>query len=318
MIWLFLIPAALAGLWLLAAYLCYRLVFTVDKERIDPRKPDTNPQYFPYKDRLLAEIDRADAIAYEDVTIRSRDNLTLHGRYYEKTSGGPVQILFHGYRGSPLRDFCVGLPLALELGFNVLLIDERAHGKSQGKCLTFGILERFDCLDWIGYVRERFGADTPVVLSGVSMGAAIVMMASGLELPANVRGIIADCGYNSPKDILIRVMTDVGYPKWPTYPLIRLGGRLFGGFDVEAASAETALANCAVPVLFIHGDDDRFVPCRMSRQDFDACAAPKTLVVVPGAPHAISCVVAPRMYRSAVEAFLNSIGVMKENVEETV
>ena len=150
------------------------------------------------------------------------------------------------------------------------------------------------------------------MLSGVSMGAAIVMMAAGLELPPNVRGIIADCGYNSPKEILISVMTQVGYPKWPTYPLIRLGGRLFGGFDVEAASAETAMARCTVPVLFIHGDDDRFVPCWMSEKDFDACAAPKTLVIVPGAPHAISFVVAPDTYRAAVRKFLQDIGVMEK------
>ena len=315
MMWLFWILGALAvlaGLVILAAYICYRLVFTVDREKIDPRKPDTDPQYVPYRDRLLDQVDKTDAIPYEAVRIRSSEGLELYGRYYETAPGAPVQILFHGYRGSPLRDFCVGLPLALEYGCNALLIDERAHGKSEGKCLTFGVKERLDCLDWIRYVRERFGEDTPVVLSGVSMGAAIVMMAAGLELPANVRGIIADCGYNSPKDILIQVMTDVGYPKWPTYPLIRLGGRLFGGFDVEAAGAEAAMAKCTVPVLFIHGDDDRFVPCWMSKKDFDACAAPKTMVIVPGAPHAISFVVAPDTYRAAVRKFLEDIGVMEK------
>ena len=320
MIWLFWILAALAviaGLVVLASYICCRLVYSVDRDRIDPRKPDTNPQYFPYQEKLLAAIDAADAIPYEEVRIRSSDGLELYGRYYETAPGAPVQIQFHGYRGSPLRDFCVGLPLALEYGCNVLLVDQRAHGRSEGKYLTFGVLERQDCLDWVNYVRQRFGEDTPVVLSGVSMGAAMVMMAAGLELPGNVKGIIADCGYNSPKEILIQVMTDVGYPKWPTYPLIRLGGRIFGGFDVEGASAETAMARCTVPVLFIHGDEDRFVPCWMSQRDYDACAAPKKMVIVPGAPHAISYVVAPDTYRAAVRGFLQDIGVV-EKQEQTV
>lgn len=318
MMWLFWIPAALAvaaGLVVLASYICCRLVYSVDRDRIDPRKPDTDPQYVPYREKLLAAVDTADAIPYEEVRIRSSDGLELFGRYYETAPGAPVQIQFHGYRGSPLRDFCVGLPLALEYGCNVLLIDERAHGKSQGKYLTFGVLERRDCLDWVNYVRQRFGEDTPVVLYGVSMGAATVMMAAGLDLPANVKGIIADCGYNSPREILIQVMTAVGYPKWPTYPLIRLGGRIFGGFDVEAASAETAMEKCTVPVLFIHGDEDRFVPCWMTRKDYEACAAPKTMVIVPGAPHAVSFVVAPDTYRAAVRGFLGDIGVMNQEAQ---
>lgn len=310
-LWILGALAVLAAIAVLASYICYQIVFSVNKEECsDPRKPNTDPQYAPLTKTLLAEIDRADAIPFEEVRIRSSEGIELYGRYYETAPGAPVQILFHGYRGNPIGDFCVGLPLALEYGCNALMIDQRAHGKSEGKCLTFGVKEREDCLDWIQYVRERFGEDTPVVISGVSMGAATVMMAAGLKLPPNVKGIIADCGYNSPKAILNTLMENIHYPKWLLYPLIRLGGRLFGGFDVEAASAETALAGSSVPVLFIHGDDDRFVPCWMSQLDYEVCTAPKTLVMVPGAPHAVSCVAAPELYRTAVREFLESIGVM--------
>lgn len=299
--------AGIAG----GAYYCYRYVYTVDKSRIDPRKPDTDPQYYPLQERLMAQVDLADGLPYEDVWTRSRDGLKLHGRYYEVEPGAPVQIQFHGYRGSPLRDFCAGLPMALELGCNVLLIDERAHGKSEGKCLTFGVLEREDCLCWVDFIRQRCGQDTPVVIYGVSMGAATVMMAAKL-VPENVRGIIADCGYDSPKNILIEVMSGVGFPPKLFYPLIRLGGRLYGGFDVEAASAETALAGSTVPILFIHGEDDRFVPCRMSQRNYAACTAPKTLVTIPGAAHAVSSIVDPVAYRSAMERFLAEIGVLED------
>lgn len=301
--------AALAVLG--AAFYCYRFVYKVDRSRIDPRKPDTDPQYAPLQEPLMDWVDRADGIPYEDVWTRSRDGLKLHGRYYETAPGAPVQIQFHGYRGSPLRDFCVGLPMALELGCNVLLIDERAHGKSEGRCLSFGVLEREDCLCWVNFLRERCGEETPVVLYGVSMGAATVMMAPALGLPGNVRGIIADCGYDSPKNILIEVMSREGFPPKLFYPLVRLGGRLFGGFDVAAASPETALVGSTVPVLFLHGEEDRFVPLRMSQRNFAVCTASKTLVTIPGAPHAASSVVAPDTYRNAVRRFLEETGVLE-------
>lgn len=301
--------AAVAG----GARYCYHSVFTVDKARCsDPKKPDTDPQYLAIEDDLMAQVDRAAALPWEQVQIRSHDGLMLAARYYETAPGAPVQIQCHGYRGNPIRDFCMGLPFALECGCNVLLIDERAHGKSEGKCLSFGILEREDVRDWVNYVRLRFGEQTPVILYGVSMGAATVMMTADLGLPDNVKGIIADCGYNSPKAILNEVMTACGLPRRLLYPMVRLAGRLYGGFDVESASAEASLARTDIPVLFIHGDDDRFVPCWMSQRNYEVCTARKKLVLIPGAPHAASCIVNPTMYQDAIRDFLREVGVTKE------
>lgn len=291
-----------------AAFLCYKRVFAVDKEKTkSPYGFPTGEQYKPVKKVLTSMVDDARKLKYEDVFIKSHDNYTLHGRYYETKENAPVQIMFHGYRSHPLKDFSGGLKLAVDMGYNVLLVDQRAHGESQGRCLSFGILERYDCLAWSRYVVERCGENTKIVLSGVSMGAACVLMASELELPPNVKGIIADCGYNSPSEIIHKVMRDLKYPEFPMYQFIKLGARLFGKFDLESASAREALKKSKIPVLFIHGDDDRFVPYEMSVDNYNACASQKTLCTIPKAGHALGFVTGKEAYIKAVEKFLKTV-----------
>ena len=138
----------------------------------------------------------------EFVTIQSRDGLTLSGRYYHTADGAPLAIGFHGYKSCWLTDFCGGADIAFQMGQNVLLVDERAHGKSQGRTISFGIKERQDLLCWIDYALARFGSDVKILLYGVSMGGATVVMASELELPENVKGIVADCPYSAPLDVI--------------------------------------------------------------------------------------------------------------------
>lgn len=287
-----------------AAYSC-RQVFWV--RRSATLRTDVLPkgeQYEQKRQIMLDLIRSADAIAYEPVTIRSKDGLTLAGRYYEAAPGAPLQIQFHGYRSNCVRDFSGGLQLALKSGCNVLLVDQRAHGKSQGSLLSFGILERQDCVCWAEYAAARFGPDTPIFLVGISMGAATVLMASELPLPETVAGIISDCGYSSPRAIIRKVMAEMKVPVAPVYPLIRLGGMLFGHFDIEAASASEALKHCRKPVLFIHGEDDRFVPCSMTLENHAACASEKYLLTVPGAGHGLSYMEDYDAYAGAVSDFL--------------
>lgn len=301
--------AALLFLTLAGARLCYRMAFSVPKQ---PEAdlfflPDT-AQYAPFREVSAQMIRAALAIPYEDVWITSRDGLRLHGKLYPGTPGAPVQLLFHGYRSAAERDFCGGLQEARKGGCSVLLVDQRAHGKSQGRCLSFGILERYDCLCWVQYAIGRFGPDCRILLYGMSMGAATVLMAAGLALPENVAGIVADCGYTSPAAILQRELRQRGYPFFPTYALVRLGGRLFGGFDLEQASAAEAMERCRIPVLLIHGGDDRFVPCAMSRENYDRCASPdKRLLIVPGAGHGLSYLVDRQAYLAALTAFQQTV-----------
>ena len=296
-------------LTVIASYVCYRLAFSVPDAGTESLFliPDSE-QYTPYAPQIYEMIHHALSIPFEAVSITSCDGLKLYGRCYSAAPEAPWLIMFHGYRSGAERDFCGGLPYGIESGFHVLLVDQRAHGKSEGRCLTFGIKERRDCLSWIEYVRSRAGNDAHIVLYGMSMGAATVLMAPALALPESIAGIIADCGYTSPSAIIRKVVRDRHLPMFPTYALLRLGGRLFGGFDLEAASAGSAMEQCDVPVLFIHGQADRFVPCDMSLENFSRCRSPeKFLLTVADAGHGMSYLVDRDAYLQAVSDFLQKI-----------
>ena len=262
----------------------------------------------PLADEILSGIAFWRAQEPEDIFLPSFDGLRLHAKFYAASERkAPVQIMFHGYKSSAERDFCGGLREGIDGGFNVLLVDQRAHGESEGKYLTFGVNERFDCLSWASYAAERFGNDVKIYLYGISMGAATVLMASALPLPKSVSGIVADCGYTSPKAIICSVLRDHHVPAAPVYAVARLGARLFCGFDLDSASAPDALSRSHIPVLFIHGDDDRFVPCRMSRENFEASAAEhKKLLIVHNAGHGLSYMLDRPAYLSSLHSFLEA------------
>ena len=297
-----LIPAAAAS------YFCYRLAFSVPEQSREAlfEMPDTE-QYAPYSAEARQMISDALEIPYKEAVVTSYDGLRLFGKCYIASADAPWLIMLHGYRSGAERDFCGGLKFGIDSGFNVLLVDQRAHGKSEGKCLTFGIKERYDCLTWINYVISQAGGSCKIALYGMSMGAATVLMAAGSGLPKNVACIVADCGYTSPKAIIKKVIREMHYPVFPTYALVRLGGMLFGGFDIEEYSAVQAMEKCDIPVLFIHGDDDRFVPCDMGRENHRHCRAEgKKLLIVPNAGHGMSYMSDKRAYLGTVSEFLKS------------
>lgn len=299
-----------AGLLLLSvliAWYSYRTAFySPEKRKEDDYAIPRGEQYEKERQRMLSLIRQMDEIPYEAVTISAQDGTKLSARYYHVRDGAPLQIQFHGYRGTAVRDFCGGNKLAREAGQNTLVVDQRAHGKSGGTTITFGIRERMDCLCWAEYANQRFGSDTPIFLSGVSMGAATVLMASELELPTNVIGIIADCPYSSPEAIIRKVCReDMRLPPILVMPFIRLGARLFGHFDLREASAVQAVRNTNVPILLLHGEDDRFVPCDMSREIFDACTGEQTRITFPGAGHGLSYIVDTGTYSEAVSRFVD-------------
>ena len=306
--WL-IIPAAAGVLTLAAAYAAVRIGGVVPP-RCDEdvfSMPDTE-QYNVFRAQSEKMIRDTLSIPYEDVFITSFDGLRLHAKFYAASERkAPVQIMFPGYKSSAERDFCGGLREGIDGGFNVLLVDQRAHGESEGKYLTFGVNERFDCLSWASYAAERFGNDVKIYLYGISMGAATVLMASALPLPKSVSGIVADCGYTSPKAIICSVLRDHHVPAAPVYAVARRGARLLWGVGVDAAYAPDALSRSHIPVLFIHGDDDRFVPCRMSRENFEASAAEhKKLLIVHNAGHGLSYMLDRPAYLSALHSFLEA------------
>lgn len=287
------------------AYYCYRIAFFSPMKGRDRIPSPKGPQYDPYREEMKQIYQRLADRPCETVTIQSHDGLKLSGRYYHVRDGAPLDIGFHGYRSHPLTDFSGGSELSFQLEHNLLLVDQRAHGESEGHSITFGIQERQDVLSWVYYAINRFGTNTKILLYGVSMGAATVLMASELELPENVKGIIADCPYAAPLEIIMDVAGKrvPSVPVWLVKPLVILGARIYGGFDIRETDAIRAVKNTNVPILIIHGEDDRYVPCEMS----DMVSHNPDLVsryTFPGAAHGISYLADRARYQKIVTEFL--------------
>ena len=253
-------------------------------------------------------MDEMDSLEGESVSISVGKRKELYATYYHVADNAPLHIQFHGYKGNYLRDFCAGNKLARDMRHNTLVIQQRGHTKSFGRTISFGIKERHDCIAWIKYANERFGDKTPLILSGVSMGAATVLMASEMDLPNNVAGIIADCPYSSPKDIIMREAKRMKYPAKAIMPIIWLGGAIWGGFNLFESDAIRAVKNSKCPILLLHGEDDRFVPCDMSREIYkNSDKSNTTLITFPNAAHGMSYIVDTEKYTQEVEKFISSI-----------
>ncbi len=240
--------------------------------------------------------------SFEPIYIKSFDGLSLFGRYYQGRADAPLFIEFHGYKGDALRDLCAEDMVFKSLGASTLIVDQRAHGKSEGTTISFGVKERFDCLSWVKWANERFG-EIPIFLAGISMGASSVLMASNLDLPKNVRGIIADCAYSSPKDIIKKVCRDIGLPPRLIYPFISAGARFFGKFDLNKFSPKKSVASAKAPIIIMHGEADSFVPCHMSGEIYDSCASEKYLFTFKDAGHGFSFATDAEKYEHAVKDF---------------
>ncbi len=294
---------------------CFCTCFhSANKRPQDPYGPLHGKQFEAVKDHIYTSTRRMEEVPFEPVTIQSFDGLALFGRYYHMKDGAPVKIIFHGYRSMALRDGAGGFGMARKLGMNVLVVDQRAHGKSSGHVITFGIWERRDCLSWIRYINSRFGKETPIILSGLSMGAATVIMATALPLPDNVQCVLADSPYSSPGEIIKKVCNDRHIPAFAAYPIIRVAARVFGGFRLEQCSAFEAVGISPVPILLLHGEDDRFVPCEMSKQLHEISNDCTTLKTFVGAGHGLSYIIEPQCYEKTVFHFLKQFPALEEYI----
>lgn len=302
---IFIIGAGLLFLVLLAAFYAYRVAFYVPPSYRENIYDLPVGEAFERNHEAMRKcIDRLSGLPYESVSITSFDGKKLFGRYYHTRDGAPLQIQFHGYRGSAMRDFCGGTPFAGRMGHNALVVDQRSHGRSEGHTIAFGILERYDCQSWCRYAHQRFGSEIPMVLVGVSMGAATVLMASDLELPENVKAVVADCPYSAPKTIICKVAAEMGIPRKAAGVICSVGAFLYGKFRLNAASAVESVGRTKLPVLLIHGEDDDFVPYHMSQEIYEACASEKELHTFPNAGHGMSYLEDPQRYEAVVGKFL--------------
>ena len=261
--------------------------------------PDTD-----FKPKALENILSLINTPFEFVNITSHDGLKLSARYYHFRDGAPVGIIMHGYRSNYCRDGSGGFALLKDMGFNLLLPDQRAHGKSEGRVISFGINERKDCFGWTKYITERFGNETQIILVGISMGAATVMMASDIVSDTNVKAIVADCGYTSAKEIIMHVAGSMHLPSRIGYFFAKAGARIFGNLNICEHSCVDSLKNTQIPVIVIHGEADCYVPCKMSYLCYESCSSYKEILTVAQAAHATSFYINTKAYTEKVCAFL--------------
>ena len=305
------VSGSLAGFVLIFSLAVFVLVFytSTRKPRTDGVYPVPNGKvYEPYYDKMREWARLSREIPNKKVSIKSADGLTLRGRYYRFFDDAPIELMIHGYRGDSERDLAGGIFRAKRVGHNVLLVDQRACGESDGHIVTFGIKERHDCAAWVDFIINEIDENARIILTGVSMGAATVLMASGGELPSNVIGVLADCGYTSPELIIKDVLRKIHLPSFVFYPFIALGARIFGGFSLKEFSPIEAMKRTNLPIIFFHGDTDAFVPCQMSVDNYNACVSErKRLVIIDGAGHGLCYVIDEEKYVKELKDFFDFV-----------
>ena len=305
------IVAGIALLAVLLALVCFLKVFYSPKRKLlkeDEFHFPPGKVYEPFHEEMLAWMRDLRTRPHENVSITSFDGLTLRGKYYEYAPDAPVELLFHGYQGNAERDLSAAVERCAALGRSAILINQRGSGDSDGSVITFGVLERKDCLAWIDFATQKFGKDRKLFIGGVSMGAATVTMAAGEDLPDNVVCVMADCGYSSAKEIIKKVVREMHLPASLVYPFIRLGARLFGKFDLEETSPIESIKRAKKPLILLHGDDDDFVPFSMSADVFEVCPTPKKLVPIKGAGHGLAYPKDKEGYVAALREFQEECG----------
>ncbi|MBE6838279.1 MAG: alpha/beta hydrolase [Ruminococcus sp.] len=310
---LFIILAIVAGIILLTVIMSL-LIANVLFKKVIPRQDGVKvnmdemadaEKWQEYMKVIQPNKDFMLSLPCEHVTVKSNDGLTLHGDYYpaEKPSDNLV-ICFHGYTSARMSS-CSFAAYMHKLGFDCLLVDNRAHGDSEGEYIGFGILDRHDCISWIEYVNEKFDSKKNILLYGVSMGATTIMMAAAdKKIPANVKALVADCGFTSPYEVFCHVLKkDYKLSEFPIMNFNNVICRKKAGYGFKDYSTLTAVKETDKPILFIHGEEDNFVPVWMTKKNYEECVSDKDILLVPNAAHGASYYENPSLYQEKVSEF---------------
>lgn len=261
--------------------------------------------YAEYNDENLNDAQKwlEEKSNYSDKYIESYDKLQLHS-YVVSQNSNKWAIVVHGYGGSG-KLMSDKSKYFYDMGYNVLIPDLRGHGKSEGDYIGMGWKDRLDIISWINFIIKE-NPNAEIVLHGTSMGAATVLMTSGENLPSNVKAIVADCAYTSAWDEFSYQLET--YLKVPSYYILNVTNmvtKLKAGYSLKEASALECVKKATVPILYIHGDKDKFVPYSMMDKLYDATISPKEKLTIEGGEHANSDLVSPFLYWLTVEDFLN-------------
>lgn len=243
-------------------------------------------------------------VPYEDAYIKSYDHLKLHARVYENKNSNKLVIMFHGYRGTAVRDFSGGAKLMIDLGYNVILVDQRAHGLSSGHNITFGNREKRDVLSWIKYGQERFGKDKELILVGISMGAATILFAS--KYITGSAKLICDCPYTTEKEIMKQSIKNMKLSPGIFYPILNLSSILFSHASLNKDDAHKNVKECNHKILIIHGDKDTIVPYQYSYRLYEENRDKIQYELFPNTEHGVSFVTDTPRYKKIVTDFINN------------
>lgn len=244
---------------------------------------------------------------FENYEIQSIDGLCLKGKFLRAKDPNSQKLLLavHGYQSYNLREYGDYLEFYHNLGFHILMPDNRAHGESEGKYIGFGWQDRIDIKEWIKKAKKILNNDIEIVLQGISMGSSTVLMLSGdKDLDKSVKCIIADCGYTSANEEFKYTLKKKKMPYHIMLSSANLISKKKVGYKFKDASAINQVKKSNTPILFIHGDQDTFVPTYMVYQLYDNCQAPKDLLIVEGAKHAESYQTNKQLYESKIVEFI--------------
>lgn len=261
--------------------------------------------YAEYNDKNLNDAQKwlEEKSNYSDKYIESYDKLQLHS-YVVSQNSNKWAIVVHGYGGSG-KLMSDKSKYFYDMGYNVLIPDLRGHGKSEGDYIGMGWKDRLDIISWINFIIKE-NPNAEIVLHGTSMGAATVLMTSGENLPSNVKAIVADCAYTSAWDeFSYQLETYLKVPSSYILNVTNMVTKLKAGYSLKEASALECVKKATVPILYIHGDKDKFVPYSMMDKLYDATNSPKEKLTIEGGEHANSDLVSPFLYWLTVEDFLN-------------
>ena len=262
-------------------------------------------QHMPFiqarKEAMLSE-------KHSDEWLMSADGLRLHATWFPQGECKKIVICFHGYTSQGMKDYLGLSGYYLKNGYSMLLVDERAHGESEGKYIGFGCLDRIDALKWINWVLRKCGEDVEILLHGTSMGGATVLMMSSLELPAQVKGIVSDCAFTSPKEVFSHVLKSMYHlPAFPVMNISDFLNKRLAGYGLDECNAAREVKKAKVPILFIHGSGDTFVPYSMCETMYENCASSKKKLIIEGAAHAECYYKDTDAYENALTEFIGGL-----------
>ena len=292
------------GEYALAKYFFNRTMIR-SNAKVENTKKMAGTDWSKYTPKIRDSREKLAKLPKEDMFIKSVDGLKLHATFFPCEGSKKVVICFHGYTSEGLNDYTTLAVFYLNNGYNLLIVDERAHGQSEGKYIGFGCLDRLDAKVWIDTMIEKLGEDCKILLHGDSMGGATVLMTTGLDLPSQVKAAVSDCAFTSAKEVFTHVLKTRYH--LPAFPIIQISNQMVkkkAGYGLDECNARREVVKSTIPILFIHGRADNFVPCNMVHELYNACRSKKKLVIVEGAGHVESCYLKQDLYENAIKEFI--------------